>query len=141
MSLAAAATQINTWTVTGITTNYGLDDLPGVLPEAALPALVLGGGKGGSGKPFDLGLSKAACVIRMEHTMVLRGAGVGRPQSAFNGLLALIDNYIVKVKTDWTLNSNLLEPLEITDASFETVVYGSVAYFAVVFKHKWVLTL
>lgn len=141
MSLLGAVDRINTWAVTGVTTNYGLDDLPGVLSEVVLPSLVLAGGDGGGGKPFDLGLTSANVVVFMTHTLVLRGAGVGRPQNAFYGLVTLIDNYVAKVKTDWMLNANLSEPLQIVETTFKPVVYGSVTYFAVVFKHRWTLTL
>lgn len=141
MSLAAAVDRINTWTVTGITTNYGLDDLPGIIPEGALPALVLMGGEGGGGKPFDLGLSKADLTVSMLHVLVYKGAGQGNPKTAFYGTIALIDNYVAKIKTDWTLNGNLLEPLQIMGTTFKPVVLGSVAYWAVVFEHRWRLSI
>lgn len=142
MSFQGAVDRIGTWAVTGVTTNYGLDDFPGMLPESALPALVLAGGpKAGGGKPFDLGLAKAKATIFIDHTLAYRGVGLGTPQSNFYGCVPLVDNYIAKVKTDWTLNSNLLEPLEIVATAFEPVVFGNITYWGVVFRHKWVLTI
>lgn len=141
MSFKGAVDRIGTWTVTGVTTNYGLDDLPGVLPENALPALVLAAPRGGANKPFDLGLTKAVLTVFIDHVLVLRGAGAGKPQSSYYGGAAIIDNYVAKVLTDWTLNENLLEPLQIVSASFEPVIFGSVAYYGCVLRHKWVLTI
>lgn len=143
MTLKAAVDQLGTWAVTGVTTNIGLDDFAGAIPEASLPALLVRLSQwppSGGGKPFDLGLSTAAVTVQVEHLLILQGAAMARPQDAYN-LLALIDNYITKVKADWRLNSTLLEPLKIISVQCGLIVVAGAAYYGATFRHEWLLAL
>lgn len=143
MSLKAAVDRINTWTITGVTTNYGLDDLKVSPGEAALPAVWLapaGDARPGV-QPFDINASNAEVVVFFDHVLLIKGAAMANPSASFYDGLALVDNYLAKVKTDWTLNSNLAEPLKIVSAPFRPYSIGQVTYWAVVFRHRWVLVV
>lgn len=146
MTLKGAIDRLGTWAVTGITTNYGLDDVPGgAIPTDALPALLVDPGfsesGGGRFRPFDLAASYGKAVIDLDHLLLYTGVGLGRPQVRFYSVVALVDNYLSKVVDEWTLNDNLLEPLAIVEVSFGAIVWGGVVYYGVRFRHQWILKL
>lgn len=144
MSIKAAFDRLNTWSVTGVTTNYGLDDLPGVVAEVQLPALVVlpaAREEATNIKPLNLSASKAQTVLEVDHILLVCGIAQNRPQERFYNSLALVDNYLAKVVTDWTLNDQLLEPLQITGVRWTPSAIGQGIYYSVVFRHKWVFSL
>lgn len=141
MTVKGAVDRLGTWTVTGVKTPYALNVQPNTVPYTSLPALVIALPVDGGGRPFDLGLAKAKATMTLEHTLLVSGVSASYFGARVYQTLDLIDNYFTKVKTDWTLNNQLLEPLEITDTRFEAVKYGGSVYNAVVFVHKWVLDL
>lgn len=143
MTFKQAVDRLGTWAVTGVTTNYGNDDVPGMIAPAELPALLLLGAQGGSKglAPFDLEATTAGFTVFVNHLLLIRGAGMGRPQESFYDGVTLVDNYITKVKTDWTLNGYLAEPLQIGGARWQPFTLGTTTYWAIVFPHRWVLAL
>lgn len=142
MTLKAAVDRLGTWTVTGVKTPYALNNQPNAVNYTSLPALVILLPDEGSGKPFDLGLSQAAAGFELSHVLLLASGVSGSYYGArLYAALDLIDNYFIKVKTDWTLNGNLLEPLVIDRVEFKTLKLGGNLYNGVEFHHRWVLNL
>jgi hypothetical protein len=142
MTLKAAVDRLGTWVVTGVVTNYGNDDYPGIIPHTELPALlVLGAEEGEGAKAFNVSMTQARVAVAMSHYLLVKGAGIGRPQARMYDSLALVDNYYAKVVTDWLLNGTLLEPLRITDTTFGLIQIGNGTYYGVTFRHEWVLAL
>jgi len=141
VSVKLAFDRLGTWTVAGVKTPYPLNTQPNQVPYTSLPALVITPPTGGADAPFDLGLSKSACVLMVDHTLLVSGISGSYFGARVYATLDLIDAYFAKVKTDWTLNGQLLEPLQISGVRFATINYGGSAYNAVIFPHKWVLTL
>jgi len=142
MTLKQAVDRINTWAVTGVNRNFGLDDVPGVIPEADLPALVFDWGKGlGGSDAFDLAITKAQVVVELDHLLLVCGAGMDRAQERLYRAVTLFDNYHTKLLTDWTLNNYLAEPLKIMQTSFGVMPVYNVLYYGIRFRHRWVLVL
>lgn len=143
MSFKGAVDRTKTWAVTGVTTNYGLDGIPGDVPEAALPALLLLPSPLDERalKPFDIQASAGQFVVHLDHVLLISGAGMKRPQEAMYKACQLVDDYLAKVKTDWTLNANLVEPLQIVGAGLRAYPLGALVYWAVVFRHRWALVV
>jgi len=138
MSLKTAVDNIGAWAVTGVTTNYGMQ-APASLTDTKLPALVveLAGGRqpGLATVPLDVNLAGGRAQVVLNHLLVYRSASLDRPETMTYGTLALVDNYLAKVKADWTLSAALLEPLAILDIQ----LVGYSRFVAVKFIHKWVL--
>lgn len=141
MSVKLAVDRLGTWTVTGVKTPYALNTQPNQVPYSSLPALVIGLPAAGGDKPFDLGATKGQAVLKIPHTLLVGGVSGSYYGARIYSTLDLIDNYFTKVKSDWTLNDQLLEPLAIIDVSFHVLNYGGSAYNAINFMHQWVLAL
>jgi hypothetical protein len=143
MSIKAAFDRLGTWSVSGVTTNYGLDDVVGAIPQAQLPALgVFPGAVYAKGmQPFNINQSKAQTTVAVDHYLLSSGIALKQPSTRFYDLLALMDNYAAKVLADWTLNGNLLEPLTIPSIYVGAIQLGGVVYYGVIYHHQWVLQL
>ena len=146
MSLAGACTNVSGWVVTGITTNFGIDEIPRTaIPTAALPALYLapewpGRGRGGY-TALDIGLNAGRAVFSPRHVLLYKAVGMGTGPEIFGGLIALIDNYLSIVADNWLLNDNLLEPLTITGVELGRQEAAGMSYYGAAFYHQWVLRL
>jgi hypothetical protein len=140
MSLKTAIDRIETWAYTGLTTNYGAK-FPGAIPRTALPALLILPGEKGAALPFDVAYTDALVTVHLEHTLLVAGAATGLNNLRFYNLFDAADKYLAELKTDWTLNDILLEPIQIVTTRFGLVTVAGQLYEGVVFTHKWSLTL
>ncbi len=140
MTLKAAVDRLETWAYTGLTTNYGAK-FPGAIPRTALPALLILPGEKGLGLPFDVAYTDAHITVQMEHTLLVSGAAMGFNNLRFYNLFDAADKYFAEVKSDWTLNDVLLEPLQIVNTRFGLITVAGQLYEGVVFTHKWSLLL
>ncbi len=130
--------------VVGVATSYDLDDLPGVLPAAHLPALIptfpeggRGDGEGLETLTYDGSAWRAA--LHVEHLLIWS------PQRAGTGLMAVlpalveaVDAYLEAISEDGTLGGALHEPLVIERVQVGVMEYGGVRYYGARFRHRWV---
>ncbi len=142
MTLKACFDRLDTWTPTGIT-SLGLDDWPGIVAECDLPVVFpkLAGTGGESLRPLGIAAALGRLVVHVDHVLLVQGIGAGLVQQRFYNALTHIDNYLAAVVDDLTLGGNLLEPLAIADTYDGPYDIGNVIYYAVTFRHRWVIKL
>lgn len=146
MSVAGACTQIKTWTVTGVTTNYGINT-PSRIESVACPALglLLGDEEGQKTSAVwdNLSLTSAAVKFALQplHKLFFAPIGYEEYTQRHAALPALIDNYITKFKSDLTLNDNLYEPIKVLGIEAGPELWGGALYYVVTFRHWWSLRI
>lgn len=143
MTLVAALDVLTALSVTGVTTNYDYDVMPGLIPSEALPALLVDPvGQFGEGfKAFDVGLTAGEAVVHFSHVLLMQGVGEGRPQDRLGKWATFVDNYYAALKTDLKLTDTLIQPLVVLGTAPQVVEYAGLAYVGLIFRHRWVLKI
>lgn len=150
MSWGQALANLATLTVPGVTTSYGLDALPGVLPAAHLPALVptfpervnaLGQDEQGlSTLTYDGAAWRASLTV--DHLMIWSPtAAHGGLHTVLPELVGAVDGYLAALSADGWLGGALHEPLAVTRVLIGVEKYAGVAYYGARFRHRWVVTI
>ncbi len=133
--------------VTGVTTSYDLDEVPGSLASADLPALlpsfpVEASRFGERGEEFatltyDGDVWKAALLV--DHLLFWRPAGAGAAlNEALPELVDALDAYLSALGADGTLGGALSEPLTITRVQPGLLTHAGISYLGVRFRQRWV---
>jgi hypothetical protein len=148
MTWRTAFTNLAAITVTGVTTCYDLNTLPGSLPAADLPALApafpVGAnpqdGEGYSTLTYDGSAWRSVLVI--DHVLYWQPcwSEMGL-NSVMPDLITAVDSYLAAVRADGRLSGALDEELAITRIKPGIMEYGGVRYFGVKFRHQWVRVL
>lgn len=142
MTLKQAVDFLGTLAVTGVTTNYGLDDVPGAIPPPKLPALVFDFSQpSGVIVPFDAALSTGRINFVFDHHLLVVGAAMKSNTGRAYAAIELIDNYLTTLKANWTMDGYLAEPLAIRQIAIGIRPFFGTLYHAVTFTHHWVLVL
>lgn len=143
MGMVAALDRLSAIAVPGVT-SYALDETPGALSGAQLPALVIAPEWGGdwpglAPSGFAAGFGRLAA--RVAHVLLIAPvAGGAGPQAALPELAAAIDAYIVALAADPTLGGALVRPAQVR-VTVGVAPYGGVDYHAATFLHEWTLRL
>ncbi len=148
MTSRTAFTNLAAITVTGITTRYDLNTLPGSMPAADLPALApafpVGAnpqdGEGLSTLTYDGSAWHSVLVI--DHVLYWQPcwSEMGL-NSVMPDLITAVDGYLAAVRADGRLSGALDEELAIMRIEPGIMEYGGVRYFGVKFRHQWVRIL
>jgi hypothetical protein len=147
----SALTQLSQLSVTGVGVNYDIDAVPDELSRGQLPVLLVlpvdnfddddrFGNERGDGLQ-TLGFSEGARTVTyaLTHLLIVApvssGSGI---RSHMPALVDLIDNYFAALKSEVTLDGNLLEPARVTvkPGIFQ---YGETDYYGCAFRHTWVV--
>lgn len=142
MSLKAAVDRLGVLSVTGVK-NFGLDDMPGFIHQADLPALVIIlGASGGAGvQSLNIGHSKVETTVGLTHRLLVDMPVADVPQNLVYQSLAHVDNYFAAIKGDLLLNDNLIHPLSVMSVSFGEKTFGNMVYYGIDFYHVWNLAV
>jgi hypothetical protein len=141
MTWRAAFTQLAAISVAGVTRSYDLDDLPGMLPPADLPALVphfppqataLRGTEGFAPLTYDGAVWHAELVI--DHVLYWGEASLWQ---ALPGLITAADAYLEAVKANPTLGGTLTTELALLEVRPGIMRFGGRPYVGVRFRHQW----
>jgi hypothetical protein len=150
MSWREAFTALAAISVTGVTTMDDLDDLPGGLRAADLPALLpafaeqgqrLGEREEGfSALTLDGGAWTSSLAV--DHLLIWAPCGAGGGmREALPGLVAAIDDYLTAVGADPWLGGALDAPLAILRIMPGVIDWGGTLYHGVTFRHRWSRTI
>ena len=150
MSWRDAFTALAAISVAGVTTSYDLDDLPGGLRAADLPALLPAFSEGGPlfGEREEgllaLTLDGGAWTssLAVDHLLIWAPCGAGGGmREALPGLVTAIDAYLAAVGADAWLGGALDEPLAIVRILPGVIDWGGTLYHGVTFRHRWSRTI
>ncbi len=141
MSLVAALIELATWNIVGVNRHYVYSAFDGVVMEAELPALLVRLVKrsGDSASAINVEFSSGAVLLRVDHVLLIRGAGTGIRADSQSEFVAHIDNYLIAVADDFRLNNKLARPLAIVGIEPGLVEHGGMVYEGIVFEHEWLL--
>lgn len=149
MALTDALTQLAALTVPGVLHHYAIDELPGTLTRAQLPALLVlpglpqenaflrRGGEGFSSLAFSGTSATAALVIT--HLLLAAPASAALGERTYAPVLVdLIDSYLSVLAGDVTLGGTLAAPARVV---VETGIFqrGLLDYAGCAFRHTWVV--
>ncbi len=149
--LRTALTELAALSVTGVTANYDVGDMPDTLSRAQLPALLVlpvdmtdddlvqPHGSGFTALAFSAGAHTVTYTINHLLLVAPVAAGAGM-RTHLPLLIDLIDDYIMALSADVTLDDNLLEPAQVR-VEPGTFTWGTVAYHGCAFHHTWVLAV
>ncbi len=144
-----ALSNLSDLSVTGVTHNYDIDDLPEILNRAQLPALlVLPGdtqddrlfkerGEGFHAVAFGDGAHTVSYAVT--HLLLVAPVEAGSGQRSFlPTLIDLIDVYFETLADDILLDDALLEPprVKVEAGQFQ---HGGVEYYGCAFRHLWLI--
>ena len=135
MSLATIITNLATTggNVTGIASSFDIDELPGPLNDAALPALLHlpAGGENvratmGSDGDYDM-------THRITVLLLYKAVGQGTAKVNYAAIVALIDSYIQAIRDDDTLSSACIDARVTPYSEPGVIMWADVAYHGVQF--------
>jgi hypothetical protein len=135
MTVAAAVTRINTWTISGWT-NLG-DSYNAAPANEDVPALALDIGEVGKGfEQVDMAASSGLATLTIEHKALISTMGNYTP--TIRALVpGYIDAYLTKVRSDLLLNDALAQPIVIAGIRRDSFDFYGVYYFGIIFTHLW----
>jgi hypothetical protein len=122
--------------------SFALDETPGALTRAQLPALVVVpelGGESPGLEPGGFSAGDGRLVVAVAHVLLLAPlAGGAGPRGALPALAAAIDAYFTALAADPTLDGALAVPLRCALRA-GVVSFGGADYHGAVFTHTWTL--
>lgn len=145
----AALTQLASLKVSGVRNNYDLDELPGSLQRAQMPALLVMPIEREADRLFrerkdslrTAAFSGATKSITHTVTHLLlverSGAGLGL-RGQLPRLVDLIDGYTAALSADLTLGDQLLAPARV-GVEPGIYPYGESEFYGCAFRHTWLL--
>lgn len=140
MTFVQATARLAALSYSGLTTSYDMIELPGVVNEVDLPALLVLPSDGGiQVQPYDANLSFGEVHVFIDHLLLVQGHGQGRVEDRNTSLASWVSTYVDTISTDWYLNDNLLYPMAVRQGQFGLVEYGGVLYVGIEFNHRWSL--
>lgn len=141
MSFLSATATLAAMAFTGLNQHYDMIELPGVVNEVDLPALVILPDDTyiNAVAPYDANLSYGEVGVHIRHLLLIRGSGMGRIEDRYASLGTWISNYVDAISGDWYLSGNLVYPMAVETLEFGTVDYNGVLYDGIAFRHRWVL--
>jgi hypothetical protein len=139
--LATALDKLAAVSISGVT-SYALDETPGALSGAQLPALVILpelGGEGPGLEPNAFSAGDGRLTVHIAHVLLLEPVAGGLGMAgALPALADAIDTYIDALAADPTLDGSL--PVALTCRVAAGVVrYAGVDYHGATFRHTWTL--
>ncbi|MGJ3238809.1 MAG: hypothetical protein ACFE0Q_08905 [Anaerolineae bacterium] len=151
MAFQQALTHLATISVTGITRQYGINEIPETLHRAQLPALLVmpidtqsNALFQESGGAFEaVAFSGGAQTVRyvLTHLLVIAPVTQGKGlREHLPTLISAIDHYIEALGADVTLGDHLVYPAQI---QIEPGIYsvGNRDYIGCAFRHRWIVAV
>lgn len=138
MTLAAALTQLATWTPSGIAVKAY--SFRGQVQEVDKPCMVmrLADTFDESFQMVNVALDAGQVLYHVDHILLVRGVGQGLPD-AQSDIVTHIDNYLAAAILDPTLNDVLARPLRILPLRVGIIPYANMVHDGVVFTHQWAI--
>lgn len=138
MTFAAALTQLETLTFTGLVSNLGAVDAPP--HSSSLPVLITED----VSLPFvetlqawNVEADKSTVSIFIDHILLVEGVKAGSYSSRWANTILYLDRYVAAITADLTLNDTLVQPLRIIVLRRGDVFFRNNAYSGIIFRHFW----
>ena len=136
MSVSGAITRLAGLRMTGVTSHFSVNSLPGRLTASQLPALILtfDNTYADALKPLGVNLSGEALRLYMQHILLVKHSSVGVRAQRFSTFPGHFDNYMSLFDDEWLLNNNLRAPLFVEAISIGEVDWEGDLYIGAIFR-------